>query len=423
MDWFLVSWPTLILLGVGLRMSLRLTYGARGPDPGDPVHGLLNIAVWVLIGMGALPILVGGVVSIFGWIILLMTAATLIEMVVLQRSGQRRSTCRMLSLIVERGGQLQSSTLVAGQTMRGIAGRAAQRLFSAMSTGTPLASAIAREPKALPPQALAYLASGSSRAAQAAALRELSRPDQGEMTTLWRTCVDRASYLIAVVFFMSFALTFIMIEIIPQFHNIFQEFDLDLPPMTYMLVGASQFAVDYLMLPLAVGVLVLTFVALIVAACYLGDVSLFGRMSDWILRGRRIADMLRIVALAIESEEPLDGVLIRVGKVHPSPFIRRQVSRAATEVAAGVAWPDALRNARLLNDAERGLVYTAQSAGNLSWAIRQIAARRERLLVYRFALGLQLCYPLIILLLGSLVAFYSISLFIPIVRLIQGLSS
>jgi len=55
MEWLLLSWPTLILLGLGLRMALRLTYGVRGPDDGDPVYDFLRITGWVLIILGLMP--------------------------------------------------------------------------------------------------------------------------------------------------------------------------------------------------------------------------------------------------------------------------------------------------------------------------------------------------------------------------------
>jgi len=422
MQWLLISWPTLILLGLSLRMSLRLTYGARGPETGDPVHALLNIMAWVLIALGLVPIVFGGIVSVFGSIVLMLASATFVEMIVLRRKGQRRSTCRMLSLILERGAQMQSSAMVAGQTMQGSAGRAAQRLFSDMNAGMPLTAAIAHEPRALPAEAQAYLAAGSSRAARLAALRELSRPDQSELTTLWRNCIDRTSYLLAIVMFMGALLTFIMIKIVPEFRKIFYEFDLDLPMFTQLLVNFSEFVVSVLALPLAVSFVALLVAAIIVGICFLCDEPPLKWFSDRFFRGRRIADVLRIVALATEYREPLTGVLNRVALVYPSTPIRRQVHRAASEVAEGVEWPVALRNANLINDAELGLVNTAEKVGNLPWALREIATRREKQLVYRFANRLQVLYPLIILLLGLFVGFYAISLFVPIVKLIGGLS-
>src|SRR5687768_17952050 len=89
MDWLLYSWPTLILLGLGLRMALSLTYGARGPEPGDPVHVFLTITSWVLIALGLAPAVLAGIFTFFGVIIVLLAVATLVEAIVQRRIAQR----------------------------------------------------------------------------------------------------------------------------------------------------------------------------------------------------------------------------------------------------------------------------------------------------------------------------------------------
>jgi protein transport protein HofC len=227
----------------------------------------------------------------------------------------------------------------------------------------------------------------------------------------------------AVVLFMACLLTFIMIKIVPEFEKIFSEFDLELPSFTLLLVSFSQFMVNVMALPVAVAFVALLLAAVVIGICYLCDEPPLKFISDRLFRGRHVAHILRIIALAAEHREPLADVLNRLAKVYPSGVLRRQLSRAAVHVAGGADWRDALRNTRLISDAEQGLLDTAERVGNLPWALREIATRREKLVVYRFANRLQIIYPLIILLLGLFVGFYAISLFIPLVKLIAGLSS
>ena len=70
MDLLLVSWPTLIVLGVGLRMALRLHYGARGPAANDSIYNFVAIISWVLILLALVPAILGSVFTVFGLIIL-----------------------------------------------------------------------------------------------------------------------------------------------------------------------------------------------------------------------------------------------------------------------------------------------------------------------------------------------------------------
>src|SRR5882757_3592416 len=221
MEWLLLSWPTLILLGLGLRMALRLTYGVRGPDEGDPVYEFLRITGWVLIALGLAPAILGGMFTFVGGIIVVLAAATLIEIITQRRAAQRRSLCALLAVIVERRQRLDASALLDSHALRGRVGRKAKKLFEALDAGTPLDQAVRENPRALPREAIAYLAAGETMKSESAALRELSRIDHSELSTVWRACIDRISYLACVVMIMVLILTYIMIKVVPDFRNIF----------------------------------------------------------------------------------------------------------------------------------------------------------------------------------------------------------
>jgi len=423
MEWLLFSWPTLILLGLGLRMALRLHYGARGPEPGDPVNDFLAIVSWVLIALGLAPAILGGFVSFVGIILVLLAAATFVEFVAQRRAAQRRSVCTLLALLAERRQPLESSVLLAGNAMRGRVGRAARNLFNALDAGTPLAQAVRENPAALPREAIAYVAAGATMQAEAAALRELSNADHSELATIWRACVDRITYLACVLLVMLGVLTFLMIKIVPEFQKIFEEFEVELPALTQVAVAFSYFFMRYLALPALFAFQIFTLFALIVGILYLCDKRVFPSWGDRVFRGRRTADVLRILAVATDQRQPLSDVLYRVAQVYPSATIRRQLQPAAEAVSAGEDWLAALGKARIVSGAEEALLKAAERAGNLTWALRQVAKRREKRAVYRMAAAINLLYPIAILLLGAFVAFYVVSLFIPIVKLISGLSS
>jgi type IV pilus assembly protein PilC len=118
----------------------------------------------------------------------------------------------------------------------------------------------------------------------------------------------------------------------------------------------------------------------------------------------------------------LAHALVWLAHVYPSAPVRSRIARAAAAVGAGLDWHAALAEARVVTAAEEGLLRASGRTGNLPWALTQIAARRERRTVYRLATALQILYPVAILLLGGLVGFYAVSLFVPLVQLIAGLS-
>jgi type IV pilus assembly protein PilC len=422
MDWILYSWPTLLTLALGLRVALKLHYGARGPDANDPIYHFVSILSWVLFVLGLVPIVVGGAITVVGVLVLALGIATLVEVVVQHRAVQRRSVCTLLALFLERRQQISAPLFISGTALRGIVGRAAKRLFHALNAGVPLADAVRSYSAALPREAMAYVAAGQTVEAEAAALRELSKADQSGVDTLWRACIDRISYLSCVLVTMVAVVTFLIIKIVPAYWDIFEEFSLELPPLTMLAFSVSQDTALLFAVPMTWAFIVLLLVAAVVEICYLCDVPILQAWGDRLFRGRRTADVLRILAVATEERRPIADVLFRVAQTYPSETIRSQLRPAAAVVVSGGDWPDALRKYKIVSTAEAALLRAAARAGNLPWALRQVAKRREKRAIYRLHNFIQIVYPVLILMVGGVVAFYFLALFIPVVQLIQSLT-
>lgn len=421
MDPVMLIWLTSLLLVVGAWMAVRLWFGARGPDwrfsRVSVIRGA-RLAMLLLLGVA---VVLGGATSILGVIVALLAAVTLVEAVTERRAARRRSMCTLLALMVGRGKQLDPSALVAGLPSNDTVGRASAKLFELLGRGVPLAAAIQQSPRALPREAIAYVSAGESIEAEAAALKELSHGDRSNLTAVWRMYIDRLCYLAAVLVSLSVVMAFLMIKIIPEFEKIFSEFDLELPRLTLLAVSISQFTVNYLGVPLLLLAIVSLLAAVVIAACYLSDVRVLGWLGDRLFRGRRTADVLRILAVSTEHRQPLTTVIERLAQVYPSRMLRRQLAPAATAIAAGSDWRDSLYDARFVSSAEQSLLKTAEQAGNLPWALRTVAARQEKRIVYRLAAAVQVLYPILIVCLGALVAFFVVSLFVPLVKLVEGL--
>jgi general secretion pathway protein F len=108
--------------------------------------------------------------------------------------------------------------------------------------------------------------------------------------------------------------------------------------------------------------------------------------------------------------------------VYPSAVMRSRLSPVAVAVQSGANWCDALLSSRLISHAESALLKAAERAGNLPWALRQIATRRQKRTMYRLHTAVHVVYPLVILAFGAFVGFYVVALFVPLVSLIQALT-
>jgi type II secretory pathway component PulF len=421
MDTLLVSWPTLIVLGIGLRMSLRLHYGARGPEANDPVYNFVAIISWVLIVLGLVPAVLFTAFTLFGLMVLVLAGFTLVEVVTQSRAAQRRSVCSMLTMFLQRKLHFDAAFMLSPQSVRGRVGRAAKRLFADLNAGVPLAVAAQAHRNALPQEAVAYIAAGDTLRCEAAALKELSEIDDGELILLWRACIDRISYLLCVLVVMFAVLAFVMIKIIPAYQQIFEEFEMELPALTQLAISFSTDFLAYLAVP---SLLVLLFVltsALMIGVFQLFDVNILRWISDHMFGGNSDADVLRILAVAAEQRQPFIGVFDRLASVYPSSMTRQRLSNVARAVGAGNPWPSALERTSVVSGAEAALLRSAEPTGSLPWALREIATRRQKRIIYRMTIALQVLYPVIIVMLGGLVGFYVVSLFLPIVKLIESL--
>jgi type II secretory pathway component PulF len=192
--------------------------------------------------------------------------------------------------------------------------------------------------------------------------------------------------------------------------------------MSILAIQFSNLYVEFLGIPLGIGLFVLLLGAVTVGICYLCDIPVLRPWSDLLFRGRPTAHVLLILAVATEQRQSLAQSLFNISRVYPSMPIRNRLMRAAVAVKSGADWRDAMQKTRLLTHAEQALLATAERAGNLPWALRQIARRREKRAVYRLATALQLLYPAAILALGAFVGFYVVALFVPLVKLVEGLS-
>ena len=67
------------------------------------------------------------------------------------------------------------------------------------------------------------------------------------------------------------------------------------------------------------------------------------------------------------------------------------------------------------------LLKTADRVGNRSWALGQLAAVKARRTNRRLAVLAELALPALVLLLGGVVLFQALTIFTPLVRLIEGL--
>jgi type II secretory pathway component PulF len=113
--------------------------------------------------------------------------------------------------------------------------------------------------------------------------------------------------------------------------------------------------------------------------------------------------------------------LAALARSYPKRDMRRRLDRAASDVNSGLDWCESLRRHGLAGQPELAVLRAAQRVGNLPWALAEMADSVRRRLAYRVQAACQLLFPLIVVLMGLMVMFVVVALFMPLVALIQAL--
>ncbi len=101
--------------------------------------------------------------------------------------------------------------------------------------------------------------------------------------------------------------------------------------------------------------------------------------------------------------------------------VRRSLARAAEGTGGGADWCDCLQAEKMVTPAEAAVLKSAARAGNLSWALREMAEVSSNRLIYRAKALLSIATPFCMVLMAMPVAVLTVGCFIPLVKLIENL--
>jgi type IV pilus assembly protein PilC len=238
---------------------------------------------------------------------------------------------------------------------------------------------------------------------------------------LWGSLSGKLLYIVAMIMFGVSVLTFMMIKIIPAFEKIFKDFGTPLPSMTLGLMNISrQTLLFWPILALMEVFFFLLFVHSLLK--YLG-VSVFelpgmGRL----LRRKHTAEIMDNLAMAVENRRAIEAALQTLVRSYPTASVRVKLSRVLVDVRAGLPWEESLFEHELIRQSDLAVLQAAQRAGNLPWAMREMADSNRRRMAYRLNIAVQTIFPPIVLCFGSMVLFIVVALFMPLVTLIKSMS-
>lgn len=409
----------LAIPGSALLVACRLLFGRKATTNTASMRLQLSLLGWLMIWLAAM----GAMIGICGptpLLLVLLLGLLVVSLMVWfrVRRAEHRALVGALAAGIERNVAMPEMARAFAGEIAGGTGARALMLAKLLEAGMPLDAAVVRAPLWLGTGMHVAIRTGCALGLLGPALRHELRTSR-DMEDVVRPIAPRLWYLAAVVTIGLTILTFMMLKIVPVMDRIFYEFNLDLPNSTVFLIRTARRLAD--LGPLT-SLLYAAFLGILVAVTlvYIGVVPRNLPLLDRIFRRYDGAIVMRSLSLAVQRGMPLSTALALVGTVYPLRSVRRWLLAAAERVAAGASWSHSLRAARLIGRSDAAVLTAAERAGNLAWAMEEVADSLLRREVYRWQWWYSLLSPIVLVLFGFAVAFIVVSLFFPLVTLIQG---
>lgn len=286
--------------------------------------------------------------------------------------------------------------------------------------GRRLAESMAREPKSFPALYCAMVSAGESSGSLPTILDRLAvlLERQAEIRGKMITTLAYPSVLALVAMSVVTALMmFVVPQVVEQFDTVGQQ----LPLLTRIVIGLSAFLVGYWW-ALILGIVIIiggTIQALrepairLAVDSWLLKLPLLGRL----LRDLHAARMARTLSTMVASRLPLlEGLALTAGTIH-NRRLRLASDEIVESIRGGGSLSAAMRRSGVFPPLLTYLAASGEAAGRLDEMLERAADYLEREFDRFTATALSLLEPLIIVVMGGIVATIVLSILLPILQL------
>jgi MSHA biogenesis protein MshG len=217
---------------------------------------------------------------------------------------------------------------------------------------------------------------------------------------------------------MAVAIVVINIYVIPSFSKVFESMNAELPMLTRMLLGFSNFTLAYwpILIGLAFGLFMLfkRYVATPNGRMKWDSFKLRIPIVGKIVEKGTMARFSRSFALAGKSGVPITSALKLVAQTVDNEHIARKVSGMCSGIERGESVLRTANNAGVFNPLVLQMIAVGEESGSLDDLMQEIADMYQRDMEYEIkTLGAQI-EPILIVFLGIMVLILALGIFLPV---------
>ncbi len=320
---------------------------------------------------------------------------------------------------------LRSLRILETQNKPGALKNALMDVIEDIESGQTLSESMAKQPKAFNNLYCNMVKAGEAGGALEVILQRLAE-FQEKSQSLKRKIIGAMIYPAAVISVAVGIVSFIMIFIIPKFKEIFEGFGLDLPVMTQVLIGASDWVSKYWYMIFIFPIAMWLFIKIVkrnqTGAFVIDWMSLRIPLIGKILHMGIIARITRTLGTLIASGVPiLEGLIISRDTAGNAVFVRA-FDNIYTAIREGETIAVPLKEARIVDDLVVNMVDVGEETGALDDMLYKVADVYDEEVEVRVESLVSLLEPIMVVVLGLIVGFIVIALFLPLVQLLNDLS-
>jgi MSHA biogenesis protein MshG len=221
-----------------------------------------------------------------------------------------------------------------------------------------------------------------------------------------------------VIIAMAVALFVVNIWVIPTFAKVFQGFNAELPLVTRMLIGFSEFTVDWWHFIL-VGIVAVAFAF----RAWIGTpdgrykwdkVKMRIPVAGKIIRKATLARFARSYALALRSGVPLIQALTTVAQTVDNAYISDKVEQMRDGIERGETILRAAIGAGVFTPVVLQMIAVGEESGTIDEMMEEIAGMYQSEVEYELKTLSQQIEPILIVMLGGLVLVLALGIFLPL---------
>jgi type IV pilus assembly protein PilC len=295
--------------------------------------------------------------------------------------------------------------------------------------GATLSEAMAKQPKAFDRLYCNMVAAGETGGVLDVILQRLA-DFMEKAQRLKRKVVGAMIYPIVVITFAVLIVSGIMIAVVPKFKEIFKDFGAQLPVMTVMLMNISEWFIHgtppgWVVIFISPLVFFL-FVKLLKKSAggrYAVDVvKLKIPVMGNILAKTAVARFTRTLGTLISAGVPILEALTIAKDTCGNEVYSKALANVHDSIREGESFANPLRAARVCDSIVVNMIDVGEETGDLDKMLMKIADNYDEEVETLVAGLVSLLEPIMVVVLGGIVGFIVVSLFLPLVTLINSVS-